>query len=229
MIEIKYFGSATIKITSDKARIIFDPGIVENNPLVTEDEPVDLICVSHINEEYFGNAVELSKKQKATLIGPQQVIDTAREKGAQTWRLRPLAENETYPFQDVTITAYKLPMGPPDAPNLPVNFGYIVNMEDLNIAYFGEAIGIGAIARQLVNIAFMPVGGETMFDGKMALQALNQIHPQLAIPVAAKSPDHIQYVIDHHKYFSKETEIKILKPNESIQAGWYVGKEFRVM
>ena len=229
MIEIKYFGSATIKISSENAKIIFDPGIVNGIPLVAEDEAVDLLCVSHVSEGYFGNAVELSKKQKSTLIGPQQVIDKAREKGAQSWRLRPLADNETFPFQGGTVTSYKLPMGPPDAQNTPVNYGYIVNLEDLNIAYFGEAIGIGAIARQLVNIAFMPVGGETMFDGKMALQALNQIHPQLAIPIAAKTPDHIQYVIDHHKYFSKETEIKILKPNDSIQAGWYVGKEFRVM
>ncbi|MHA1839488.1 MAG: MBL fold metallo-hydrolase [Candidatus Ranarchaeia archaeon] len=229
MIEIKYFGYATVKISSDKAKIIFDPGIIDGTPLVAEDESVNIICVSNITSKHFGNAIELSKKQKAYIIGPKQVIDKALENGAQPWRVRPLADTETYPYEDVKITGYHLPIGPPDAPNRPVNFGYVVDIDELAVAHFGEAIGIGAIARLPVNIALLPVGGETMLDGKMALQALNQIHPQLAIPIAAKKPEDAQYVVEHNKYFSKETEIRILKPNETIQAGWYVGKEFRVM
>ncbi len=226
MLNVKFFGRSAVRIGSETKSIVFDPGVYENKVLVPETTKVDILCVSNASEDSFGNAVALSKSQKAILLGNEEVVEKAEKRGIQAWRIRHIKEGEVFDLPDVEIKRFNLTHGPANDPNAPLNSGFIVRLGEIAVGHMGSAIGVGAFARQDIQVLLIPVGGNTTFDGKTALQALSQIKPKLAIPIHPSRSEDSQYFLQHHKYFAPDTKVLILQLNEEITVEYDVGREF---
>ncbi|MHA2059277.1 MAG: MBL fold metallo-hydrolase [Candidatus Ranarchaeia archaeon] len=228
MLNVKYFGRSAVMVSSEKKSIILDPGVYENTVLVPDITKVDIICVSNASEDAFGNTIALSKSQKASVLGNEEVIEKAKDRGIQPWRIRHLEEGKSFDLEDVQIMRFNLTHGPANDPTAPLNSGFIVKLDEIVVGHMGSAIGVGAFARQDIQVLLIPVGGNTTFDGKTALQALGQIKPKLAIPIHASKPEDSEYFLQHHKYFAPDTKVVILQPNEEISVEYDVGQEFSI-
>jgi len=227
MITLKYFGKSAFKISSKSQSIIINPGCIENKNLVSDKTEADIICVSNTDEENFGNTVKLSKKQKAMIIGNDEVIDKAEKEGAQAWRIRKVKDSQVFDLPGITITPYSLAHGPANATKVPMNSGFVIKIGEIIFAHTGTAIGVDRLTRQEIHVLLIPVGGNVSFDSKTALQAMGQISPKLAIPIAESKEEDSQYFLQHHKYFAPNSEVMVLKPNEEISIEWIVGSEFK--
>ncbi|MCX8189212.1 MAG: MBL fold metallo-hydrolase [Nitrososphaeria archaeon] len=84
--KIKFYGISFFKIEANGIKILIDP-CVEGNilcPIKVEDiTQADLILVTHGAPDHMGNAIEIQKRTKATLISAPGVREHALRSGIE--------------------------------------------------------------------------------------------------------------------------------------------------
>src|SRR3989338_11518569 len=84
MIKFTYFGPSCFLIEGSKGKIIIDP-FLKGNPhvKVNPNEIItNAILVSHGHAYHYGDAVEISQKNHAPVIGVYELVQYALAKGA---------------------------------------------------------------------------------------------------------------------------------------------------
>ncbi len=224
---ITYYGHTAFKIESLGHTILIDPGVVQGNPLISSDEHADLILITVDQEESLGNAVEISTKSKAWILGNDKVIEKLKLKGAKPWLLHEIKPEEIYELPWVTVHAYGLERGPLNSGSEKSILGYFIDFDEMKIAHMGESITRGYFEDLNMNILMIPIGGVESFDVKSAVSLTVDSKPNLVIPMRWTEAIHRTKFRKYINQFAPDIGVADIEPGESIEVLWAAGNEFR--
>ncbi|MHA1608200.1 MAG: MBL fold metallo-hydrolase [Candidatus Freyarchaeota archaeon] len=225
---LKYFGHAAFKISSPKMSILIDPGIINGTPLVSEDERVNVICITHAHLDHFGNAAKIATAQKAFLVGNAETIEKLKEEGAPAWLLRPLPPGESFIRPEVKVTAIDLKHGPSKSSPSISHTAFIVEIGRVKFVHLGDAATRGLLDQWSIDVLLIGIDETETFNPVHALQAVSDLSPKLAIPMHVRSQEEIEYFEAHLPIMAPHVKYKRMEAGEELLIEWAAGTEFVV-
>ncbi|BDR59604.1 metal-dependent hydrolase [Xylocopilactobacillus apicola] len=192
--KITYFGHAAFQIKLNAGKtILFDPFISENpfTKVTPEKLNPDFIVLTHAHADHLGNAIEIAKRTKATIVAQTDFAHVlARTEGVAVidylnfggtyygpefqLKLCPAWHTDAMDYQGIP-----LPMG--------VAAGFALSAEDKLIYIAGDTglfSDLKLVARkQPVDLAFLPIGGSYTMDSSDAALAAEFLKAKKVIPI----------------------------------------------
>jgi L-ascorbate metabolism protein UlaG (beta-lactamase superfamily) len=186
MTELTWFGISAVQISTHNKKVIIDPYLTDNplGPYDLEDIETDLVMVTHGARDHFGDAVELTIKTGAMLIGPVDCITRAIDQGVdekKTKKCVPGGERTIFGITIKPLYAQHLSTTRYDGKFIQgVPLSYMITLDNgLKIYHAGDTAlhpqfkMFGEIYKP--DIGFMPIG---MFPG--ASTEMNPMEAALA-------------------------------------------------
>ena len=188
MIKFTYFGHSCFAIEGSKGRIIIDP-FLRGNPHVRVN-PNEIIAghvlVTHAHADHLGDAVEISQKNQAPVIGVYELVQYCIGKGA-TGHAMNIGGSYRFEFGEVSLTPAFHSSGCPDGTYGGSPCGFIIRMDNKTIYHAGDT-GL-SLEMQLIgelyniDVAFLPIGDNYTMGAADAAKAVEFLKPKLAIPM----------------------------------------------
>ncbi len=185
--KVIYHGHSCFLIEGSKHSVIFDP-FLKDNPLAKirpEDVKVDAILVSHGHLDHVGDAVEISKKNTATIIAPFELANYFQSKGVESHPMH-IGGAYNFPFGTVKLTiAHHGSTTETGAVGNPC--GFILTMDDKVIYHAGDT-GLFYDMKLIgelnnLDVALIPIGDNFTMGIPDALKAVEFLKPKIAIPM----------------------------------------------
>ncbi|MEE9591302.1 MAG: metal-dependent hydrolase, partial [Thermodesulfobacteriota bacterium] len=185
--KVIYHGHSCFLIEGSKHSVIFDP-FLKDNPLAKirpEDVKVDAILVSHGHLDHVGDAVEISKKNTATIIAPFELANYFQNKGVESHPMH-IGGAYNFPFGTVKLTiAHHGSTTETGAVGNPC--GFILTMDDKVIYHAGDT-GLFYDMKLIgelnnLDVALIPIGDNFTMGIPDALKAVEFLKPKIAIPM----------------------------------------------
>lgn len=185
--KVTYHGHSCFLIEGSKHNVIFDP-FLKDNPLAKirpEDVKVDAILVSHGHLDHVGDAVEISKKNNATIIAPFELANYFQSKGAKSHPMH-IGGAYNFPFGTVKLTiAHHGSTTETGAVGNPC--GFILTMDNKVIYHAGDT-GLFYDMKLIgelnnLDVALIPIGDNFTMGIPDALKAVEFLKPKIAIPM----------------------------------------------
>jgi len=201
-IKIKWLGHACFKLEFKDKTIFIDPYDLE-----TPDR-ADYILITHAHHDHF-SPEDIEKIRK-----PATIIVTTPDCAAKLENnTRTISPGQTLEFENFKVEAvpaynthrFRSP-GVPFHPQEANWIGFIIEIEGTRIYHAGDTDKIPEMDNIKCNIAMLPIGGTYTMDAEEAVQVVNQIKPDLAIPM------HWGKIVGHEsdaKLFSEKAEVEV--------------------
>ena len=178
---IRVLTHSSIRITDEKA------GVIYIDPFEIRGEPGDasLIFVTHDHYDHFSpKDIEKIANKDTILVVPEKMENKAREAAGSAGIIEtvmPGVSGEAGGIEFETVPAYNTlkPFHMKSAGWV----GYILKVNGKRIYIAGDT-DLTKEARDVkCDIALVPVGGTYTMDAKKAAELVNEIRPEVAIPV----------------------------------------------
>jgi len=226
MIDLTYYGHSCFEIRTGPTRVIIDP-FLTGNPKASADAKdikADFVLVTHAHGDHLGDAVEIAKANKATVISNYEIANYCGGKGAKTHPMH-IGGAAPFPFGRVKLTIAHHGSSFPDWSYGGNPCGFIVTAEDKKIYHSGDTglfYDMKLIGEEGIDIALLPIGDNFTMGSDDALRAVKLIKPKVVIPMHYNTMEVIMQ--DPHDFRARvenETESKcvVLSPGESFQMG----------
>lgn len=170
----------SIKINSGVGIIYVDPlGIGE------ETHDADFILITHDHYDHFSTEdIRKVAKQESILVIPEKMSGKARPVSSfvgKTESVTPGILCDIKGLQFETIPAYNLlkPFHPKSAGWV----GYLLQIDGKRIYVAGDTDATKEARAVACDIALVPIGGTYTMDPKKAAELVNEIRPEVVIPV----------------------------------------------
>jgi L-ascorbate metabolism protein UlaG (beta-lactamase superfamily) len=225
---VRWLGHAAFEIASPKGKtVLIDPWILDNPacPLkLDEINKGDIVLVTHDHFDHVGNAADIVKKTKGTLIAP---VETARRLKEECG----IADDNVVFFgmgmniggsvnlEGITVTMTQAFHSTQTA----TPAGYIIQLEDGTTIYHAGDTGIFDSMRLLgemygIDLAMLPIGSVFTMDPFQAAKALALLKPKKAMPMHYKSFPILEQSADRFVKLAKKeapgVEVVVLKPGQ---------------
>ncbi len=196
IMKITYHGHACFIAEGDKYRVIFDP-FLKDNPFAKikpSDVKVDAILVTHGHFDHVGDAVEISKHNKAVIIAPYELANYFQGKGAFTHPMH-IGGAHNFPFGAVKLTiahhGSTTETGPVGNP-----CGFILTMDGKAIYHAGDT-GLFSDMKLIgelnaIDVALLPIGDNFTMGVPDAIKAVEFLRPKIAVPMHYNTFDMIK-------------------------------------
>ncbi len=178
---IRVLVHSSIRITDDKL------GVIYIDPYEINGEPGDaaFIFITHDHYDHFSPGdIEKAANKDTILIVPEKMEKKAQQVAGAVGRIETVAQGtsgETGGLEFETVPAYNTlkPFHQKGAGWV----GYILCVNGKRIYIAGDT-DLTKEAREVkCDIALVPVGGTFTMDAKKAAELINEIRPEIAIPV----------------------------------------------
>jgi L-ascorbate metabolism protein UlaG (beta-lactamase superfamily) len=226
MLKATFLGHSCVMATDGKYNIIIDPFLTGNPQakLAADAVKVDYILVTHGHSDHLGDAVPIAKRNKATIIAPNELAVYVSKQGAQAHNMH-IGGAFNFPFGRVKLTIAHHGSAAGEGLDYTGNpCGFLVTMGGKTMYHAGDT-GlfydmklIGEMNR--IDLAFLPIGDNFTMGIDDAIKAVEFLHPKKVVPIHYKTWP----VIDTEpaelaaKLKDSSTEIVIIKPGESVEA-----------
>ena len=224
--EITWLGHSAFLINGFNS-IVVDPFLLENpSAEITPDKVVcDIVCVTHGHSDHVGDAVSISKRNKAPILSIVELSSTFDKVGCQTVGFN-IGGSVTIKDTKVTMTAAVHSCGA-DADGMEgaagSPAGFVIESGETvyhagDTALFGDMALIGEMHQ--IDVALLPIGGFYTMDAYQAAKAVELLKPKMAIPMHYNTWGPIQA---DPKVFKSEverrckTQVRILDPGQSVK------------
>lgn len=188
MIKFTYFGHSCFLIEGAKGKVVVDP-FLKGNPhvKVNPNEIItNAVVVTHAHSDHFGDAVEISQKNHAPVIGVYELVQYAINKGA-TGHAMNIGGAYQFEFGEVILTPAFHSSGFSDGAYGGSPCGVILKMDNRTIYHAGDSglsLEMKLIGEQHnIDAAFLPIGDNSTMGPADAAKAVEFLKPKLAIPM----------------------------------------------
>lgn len=184
MPELKFLGHACFQLKEGNQSLIIDP-FLTGNPLATtkvEEIQCQYILVSHGHEDHWGDALQIAKRDNATVISTAEIAKVCAEHGVSAHAMH-IGGKRKFDFGVVRITPAFHGSGTPGGHAC----GFIVNFFGKTIYHtgdtgiFGDMELLGRLEK--IDVALLPIGDNFTMGPSDAAEAANLIKPALVIPM----------------------------------------------
>lgn len=204
-IDVLYHSS--IKINKGKV-IYIDPFKIDENY-----SDADIIFITHNHYDHYSpNDINKVRKEDTIIIAPEDLYEELQNMRFKQENIIAVKPNEKNTIKEVkfeTIPAYNINKKFHPKENGWV--GYIIEIDGIRYYIAGDTDITEENKKVKCDVAFVPVGGTYTMDFKEAAYFINEIKPQIAIPVHYGSiVGTNQDATDFVKLVHKDIECKIL-------------------
>ena len=177
---IECLGHSTIKISKLSKTIYIDPYNIKEEP-----QDADIIFITHNHYDHYSpQDINKIKKQNTIIVITQDLYNEVQEIGFGSNNIIMVKPNENYEISNInvsTVPAYNTNKKFHPKENNWV--GYIIKIENTTYYIAGDTDITEENKKVKCNVAFVPVGGTYTMNAKEASELINEIQPQIAVPI----------------------------------------------
>ena len=222
--KLKWLGHSCFIIEGND-RIIVDPFITGNPvcPIKLEDIDIDIVAITHGHGDHLGDAVEIAKKNDATIVAIHEIAQYAAGKGAKAEGINiggsikvkntEIAMTPAFHSSGLDVTNFTIATCPA---GLIIDSGKVIYHAG-DTSLFSDMKLIGELYKPYV--ALLPIGGRYTMDVKQAAIAAEWIKASVVIPMHYNTFDIIRQDPNEFKKLVEKNgmEVIILKPGEEME------------
>lgn len=191
MVRITFHGHSCFSVTDGTYNILIDP-FLNNNPLANvkaEDVKPTHILVSHGHGDHLGDAIEISKREKAIIVAPNELAIYCQFKGAEAHNMH-IGGSYNFEFGRVKLTPAWHGSAVIEGNNIIYTgnpCGFIINIKGKSIYHagdtglFGDMKMIGEM--NALDAALIPIGDNFVMGPEDALRAAQMLQAKITIPM----------------------------------------------
>lgn len=177
---IECLGHSTIKINKLSKTIYIDPYNIKE-----ELQDADIIFITHSHYDHY-SPQDISKiiNENTIMVITEDLYSEVQNLGINKENLITVKPNETFEILNIkvsTIPAYNTNKKFHPKENNWV--GYILEIENTKYYIAGDTDITEENKKVKCNVAFVPVGGTYTMNAKEAADLINEIQPQIAVPI----------------------------------------------
>ena len=174
--KIKVFNQAAIKIESTK-NIYFDPYQIKE-----EFHDADYIFITHDHyDNYDEESIKNIMKSETMIVVPECLKERVSKLTTNYFLVSP---NEKYNLADLSFeTTFSYNIDKPFHPKEKGYVGYKIKLEDKHLYIMGDTDYLEENLHMTCDICFIPIGGTYTMDVQEAAAYINELKPELAIPI----------------------------------------------
>lgn len=224
--KINYLGHACFLIDGGGTSVIIDPYLKDNPVAAVQPETVSpqWILVTHGHADHLGDAIEIARNNKSTVIAPTELARYCAQRGCKT---HAMYIGGSYDFGAIkvkmTLAFHGSGLGSP-AEYLGHPCGYLLTLEGKTIYHAGDTGLFGDMEligrRQPIDAALLPIGDNYTMGPEDAIEAARLIKPGLVVPmhyntwgIIAQDPEAFSNSLNT----LTGIPAKVLKPGESLE------------
>lgn len=205
--DIKVLCHSSIKINTEDRVIYIDPFRIKE-----ETHDADIIAITHSHYDHFSEEdINKVKNERTKILVTKDLIDRTLELGFENEDITIVMPDNLYKIYDIkinTIPAYNINKKFHPKENNWV--GYILALENKKVYIAGDTDITEENKKVECDIALVPIGGTYTTDYKEAAILINNIKPELAIPmhygeIVGKKQDGIEF----SKLIDKNIKVEI--------------------
>ncbi|MBR2240691.1 MAG: MBL fold metallo-hydrolase [Clostridia bacterium] len=177
---IQCLGHSTIKINKNSKIMYIDPFNIEE-----ENNDADIIFVTHNHYDHYSpKDIDKIKKEDTIIVITNDLYNEAKQSGFKESKIVTVKPNQTFNVSNIIVTtvpAYNINKKFHPKENEWV--GYILNIENIKYYIAGDTDITDENRKVECDVAFVPVGGTYTMTSKEAAELVNEIMPNIAIPI----------------------------------------------
>ncbi len=177
---IKVYGQNSSRIMDGDKVIYVDPFQVKE-----ELHDADYVLITHDHYDHFSiEDIEKVIGYRCTLVVPERMKEKARDAEKMAMKMVTVTPGESIDLDGLkveTVPAYNIlkPFHPKSAGWV----GYIITANGKRVYVAGDTDATKEAKAVKCDVVLVPIGGTYTMDAKKAAELINEIHPEVAIPV----------------------------------------------
>jgi L-ascorbate metabolism protein UlaG (beta-lactamase superfamily) len=188
MPQLTYLGHSAFVVKGGAATIVIDPFLTGNPAAKARpgDLEVDAVLLSHGHGDHLGDAVEIAKANRATIVAPFELANYCAAKGAQAHGMH-IGGAHTFPFGRVKLTIAHHGSCAPDGTYTGNPCGFLFTLDGKTLyhpgdtALFYDMKLIGDM--HPIDVALLPIGDNFTMGVDDAAVAAEFLHAKLVMPM----------------------------------------------
>ncbi|TKI56871.1 metal-dependent hydrolase [Brevibacillus antibioticus] len=229
MLDIRFHGHSSVQVTSEGHSIMIDP-FISGSPVAAtklEDISVQYILLTHGHLDHILDAVELAKKNDATIVATHELATYLSWQGVKTISMN-LGGSVKLPFGKVKMTQAFHSSGVVLDDEKQIVYmgmpgGFVIELGGKTIYHAGDTGLFGDMKligeRHNIDLAFLPIGDVFTMGPEDALVAAEWIQADFVVPIHYDTFPPIKQ--DGEAFVAelaeKDIRGKALKPGETLR------------
>src|SRR6266446_2812669 len=228
-IKLTWLGHATFRMETPGGKTIFVDPWVMGNPMCPEKNKdiknVDIGLCTHRHFDHIGDAVEIAKKHKPTVVAIPELAHWLEKKGVQ--QVSSMNKGGTQTVADIKVTMVHADhsCGITDGDQIVYGgeaCGLVIEFENGFTVYFAgdtDVFGDMALYAELgkFDVAFLPIGGFYTMGPERAAKAVELLGVKTVVPmhfgtfpILAGKPSQLQELV------GSAVEVLDIKPGDTV-------------
>lgn len=188
MTTIRWLGHSAFHIQTPESSLLIDPFFTGNPkaPDNAKDIRADFILVSHGHGDHVGDALEIAKRDNATIITNYEIAGWFESKGVKAHGMQH-GGGFQFPFGRCKLTLAFHGSALPDGSNGGNPAGFLITFNNGKTFYDAADTGLFGDMRLIgdhkIDLAALPIGDNYTMGPEDALKAVEFLRPGRVIPI----------------------------------------------